>query len=76
MNRRTGRSSDGILFDIINSLSNRRQVLNREFGATRSSADWDWKARFAPKAAPRNAKTVPDTFYSLRGPASALAPRH
>ena len=35
----------------------------RELGATRSSADWDWKARFAPKAAPRNAKTVPDTFF-------------
>ena len=33
----------------------------RELGATRSSADWDWKARFAPKAAPKSAKTVPDT---------------
>ena len=51
----------------------------RELGATRSSADWDWKARFAPKAAPRNAKTVPDTsvFSSppfLPGGARDLAP--
>jgi putative transposase len=33
------------------------------YGASRSSADRDWKARFAPKAAPKSAKTVPDTFY-------------
>ena len=35
----------------------------RELGATRSSADWDWKARFAPKAAPKSAKTVPDRAF-------------
>ena len=39
----------------------------RELGATRSSADWDWKARFAPKAARKSAKTVPDTFSSSSG---------
>ena len=32
-------------------------------GPTRSYADWAWRVRFAPKAAPRSRITVPDTFY-------------
>jgi hypothetical protein len=42
----------------------RQSVRRGELGATGSSADWDWKARFAPKAAPKNSKTVPDAVSS------------
>jgi putative transposase len=38
----------------------------KELGATRSSADWEWTARYAPKAAPKSEKTVPDTFSGPR----------
>ncbi len=41
----------------------RGSPFGEELGATRSSADWDCKARFAPKAAPKSAKTVPDLFF-------------